>query len=180
MKNYLKFIYNVEVIHVRSTVIQSKVERARDGGRGFSKGSASGRLYRPMAQKKMTVELVEPFVWPEEVKNFEAWEKDSYWQTAKENMEAQRAMAPESILRPNVKQRKSIAEQAKELLEGKARWKPTWQSIPSDLRVMQGAKVPPTPKMISQSRAPAPRKVTQGSRVPPPPPPPAQSPPAPS
>ena len=93
----------------------------------------------------MTAELVEPFVWPEEVKDLSPWENDMYWTSAIEQREFQKALQPEAILRPNEKHRKSIAEQAKELLEGKAQWKPTWQSIPTEARVLEGEK----PRMSS-------------------------------
>lgn len=151
MKSYLSSAYNVQVIHIRSTVLQSKVENDRDGGRGNTKGMGQGRLRRPMAKKKMTVELVEPFVWPDEIKDFTAWEKESYWETAKENMEAQRKMQADAILKPNEKQRKSIAEQAKEMLQGKRTWKPTWQSLPTDVRVMQGSTRPALPSQQAPS-----------------------------
>jgi large subunit ribosomal protein L23 len=65
MKSFLKEAYNVETIHIRSTVIQGKVKR-RPGGNPKSQGP----LYREPSTKKMTVELVEPFTWPEEVTDF--------------------------------------------------------------------------------------------------------------
>jgi len=88
----------------------------------------------------MTAELVEPFVWPEEIKDLSPWENEEYWKSAIEQREFQKTLQPEAILRPNEKHRKSIAEQAKELLEGKTQWKPTWQSIPTEARVLQGEK----------------------------------------
>jgi len=39
------------------------------------------------------------------------------------------------------KQRNSIAEQARTLLEGKAQWAPTWQQIPEIRRIMTGQSV---------------------------------------
>jgi large subunit ribosomal protein L23 len=87
-----------------------------------------------MSRKKMTVELVEPFVWPDEIKDLSPWENDTYWTTTKEQLEFQRTMQPESILRPNETHRRSIAEQAKELLEGKTQWRPTWMSVPTMAR----------------------------------------------
>ena len=93
----------------------------------------------------MTVELVEPFVWPEEIKDLTAWEQDKFFEGARENIRMQRRMSLDAVLQPDEKHRKSIAEQAKELLEGKAKWKPTWQSISADVRVMQGTSNTPTP-----------------------------------
>lgn len=68
MKSYLKELYNVDVVHIRSVVIQSKVERKR----GLSPTTA-GPLFRPKSKKKMTVQLVEPFVWPDEITDMSAY-----------------------------------------------------------------------------------------------------------
>ena len=68
MRSYLKSLYNVDVIHVRSTVKQQKVVREQHGRLSSSNGG-QGRLRRPKSQKIMTVELLEPFVWPEEIKD---------------------------------------------------------------------------------------------------------------
>ncbi len=67
-KNYLKNVYNVDVLHIRSYVQQSRVEREeRPGSR------TQGKLFRPPARKKMTVELVDPFVYPEEEKDLSSY-----------------------------------------------------------------------------------------------------------
>jgi ribosomal protein L23 len=64
-KSYLKNVYNVDVLHIRSYVQQQQVRREeRQIGKFTRQGQ--GRLYRPPARKKMTVELVDPFVYPEE------------------------------------------------------------------------------------------------------------------
>jgi large subunit ribosomal protein L23 len=62
MKAYLKCVYDVDSLHVRSTVIQHKVERI-----GQTSLYSYGRLARPKSTKKMTVQLAKPFVWPEEI-----------------------------------------------------------------------------------------------------------------
>jgi len=64
MKSYLKQAYNVDVVHIRSTVIQQKVQR-----KPTSSPYSQGRLFRPKSKKKMTVQLVEPFIWPEPIKD---------------------------------------------------------------------------------------------------------------
>jgi len=48
-------------------------------------------------------------------------------------------------------QRKTIAEQALELLQGKAQWSPTWQQLPHRKQIMEGI-VPdrPLPSMSRQ------------------------------
>ena len=67
-KGYLKNVYNVDVLHIRSYVQQAKIDR---DNRRDSNGQVrtEGRLFRPSARKKMTVELVDPFVYPEEGKD---------------------------------------------------------------------------------------------------------------
>lgn len=65
MKDYLKRAYDVDVIKVRSYVEQQKVTRSRPMGK-----EGQGPLRRPMARKKMTVEMTEPFVWPAEPEDF--------------------------------------------------------------------------------------------------------------
>jgi large subunit ribosomal protein L23 len=67
-KNYLKNVYNVDVLHIRSYVQQQKVQREERLVGKFNT-QQQGKLYRPQARKKMTVELVDPFVYPEEVKD---------------------------------------------------------------------------------------------------------------
>jgi large subunit ribosomal protein L23 len=149
LKSYLSSVYNVKVLHIRSTVVQQKVIRdRRDVGRGVA-NSGYGRLKRPMSKKKMTVELVEPFVWPEEIEDLSPWENETYWTSAREQMAFQRTLMPDAILKPNEQHRKSIAEQAKELLKGKTQWKPTWMSIPNEARVLKGQKPQPS-SQISQ------------------------------
>lgn len=64
IRDYLQRAYGVKVLSVRSFVEQQKVTRMRkDGKHGY------GRLRRPQAKKKMTVEMTEPFVWPEPPKD---------------------------------------------------------------------------------------------------------------
>jgi large subunit ribosomal protein L23 len=64
-KSYLKNVYNVDVLHVRSYVQQSKVDRKELAGRPQGQGA----WFRPPARKKMTVELVDPFIFPEQAKD---------------------------------------------------------------------------------------------------------------
>ena len=143
MKSYLSSVYKVKVLHIRSTVVQQKVERERgDLSRGAG-STAQGRLKRPMSKKKMTVELVEPFVWPEEIKDLSQWENENYWKMTTDQMAYQKKLQPEAILKPNEDHRKSIAKQAKELLKGTRQWKPTWMSIPVEARVLKGDEPPP-------------------------------------
>jgi large subunit ribosomal protein L23 len=54
------------------------------------------------------------------------WSKDTYWGARNVNKEAQELMKPTADTMPR-KDRQSIAEQAKRLLEGKEKWMPQWQ-----------------------------------------------------
>jgi large subunit ribosomal protein L23 len=67
-KGYLKNVYNVDVLHVRSYVQQAKVQR-NEHRKSDGTSQGNGKLYRPEARKKMTVELVDPFVYPKEEKD---------------------------------------------------------------------------------------------------------------
>ena len=68
IKDYLKRLYGVDVLKVRSYVEQQKVTREQPRGR-----DGYGPLRRPMSRKKMTVELKDPFVWPEEPADFDKY-----------------------------------------------------------------------------------------------------------
>jgi hypothetical protein len=50
--------------------------------------------------------------------------------------------------------RRQLAEQAQAILSGKEQWKPTWQQIPSDARVMRGLVDTPVPKNSLSSGRP--------------------------
>jgi large subunit ribosomal protein L23 len=62
LRDYLLHAYGVEVLNVRSFITQRKIERTKPGTTGL-------HYYRPRSIKKMTVELVKPFVYPEEPKD---------------------------------------------------------------------------------------------------------------
>ncbi len=65
MKSYLKNVYNVDVVHVRSYVTHGK----KDNKPARRPGS-QGKAFRQPSKKRMTVQLVDPFDWPEETKDF--------------------------------------------------------------------------------------------------------------
>ncbi|KAI1916611.1 mitochondrial 54S ribosomal protein YmL41 [Ophidiomyces ophidiicola] len=124
LKDYLKRAYNVDVIKVRSYVEQQKVTRERALGKeGF------GPLRRPMAKKKMTVEMTEPFIWPEEPKDFAPWERDTYFEAKKMQEDFQESRSPDAVLKAPEKQRELLADQAKRVKEGMEPWQPTWQTL---------------------------------------------------
>jgi len=60
MRDYLQRLYGVDVLSVRSYIEQQKITRLRPMGRwGY------GKLRRPESKKRMTVEMKQPFVWPD-------------------------------------------------------------------------------------------------------------------
>lgn len=64
MRDYLQRVYGVDVIGVRSYVEQQKITRERPMGKwGY------GRVRRPESKKRMTVEMTQPFVWPDAPKD---------------------------------------------------------------------------------------------------------------
>ncbi len=67
LKAYLKQVYDVDVLHIRSAVFQEKVDR-KDGRNVYSQG----QQFRPQSKKKMTVLLAKPFVYPEEPETLDA------------------------------------------------------------------------------------------------------------
>ncbi|KAF3163729.1 hypothetical protein TWF788_001351 [Orbilia oligospora] len=58
LKNYLKNAYGIKVLGVRSSIRQQPVEIEQQGG--------ARRYVRKQAEKRMIIEMEEPFVWPEE------------------------------------------------------------------------------------------------------------------
>ena len=64
MKSYLKELYDVDVVHIRSYTRQPKLERKES-----PRPNTVGGLYRPKSQKRMTAQLVDPFVWPKEIED---------------------------------------------------------------------------------------------------------------
>jgi large subunit ribosomal protein L23 len=68
MRDYMKRAYGIKVLAVRSFVEQQKVTRERKFGKpGY------GPLRRPKSKKKMTIEMTQPFTWPEPPKSDEEY-----------------------------------------------------------------------------------------------------------
>ena len=64
MKSYLKELYSVDTVHVRSFVTQRGLTR-----RQHPSQKKQGAWYRPESIKTMVVQLVEPFEWPKPVED---------------------------------------------------------------------------------------------------------------
>ena len=72
----------------------------------------------------MTVELEDPFVWPEEVEDFSEWNQKEVRAGEKEQKAYQEKNSGMGDTVVNKERRESMREQAKALLEGRERWRP--------------------------------------------------------
>lgn len=147
MRDYMKRVYGIDVLTVRSFVEQQKVTRERKFGLpGY------GPLRRPKSKKKMTIEMTKPFVWPEPPETeeecvlpvprlpqegllcwqlffFYSWNKKEFFESDKFNQEMQDEYRGSNAMKAPETSRESYERQAKDLLEGKATWRPTWQAL---------------------------------------------------
>ncbi|KAI9829859.1 MAG: hypothetical protein M1819_005957 [Sarea resinae] len=119
IKDYLRNAYGVNVFAVRSYIEQQPVRQDKPDARI----PVARKWFRPKAIKKMTVEMDKPFVWPEEPADFSPWDKERMEAAQKSQKEYRESFLPDANQKP-AKGKKSLAEQAKALLEGKERWKP--------------------------------------------------------
>ncbi|KXT08990.1 hypothetical protein AC579_71 [Pseudocercospora musae] len=119
LRDYLWHAYQVEILAVRSYVKQSRVQ----SGKPNDIRPAIRRWHRPKAKKFMTVSLVHPFVWPERSKDHEEWNRKEVEAADTETRKWQESMGSMSDAMVNEERRERMKEQAKALLEGKAKWK---------------------------------------------------------
>ncbi|RJE23585.1 hypothetical protein PHISCL_04085 [Aspergillus sclerotialis] len=123
IRDYLKRAYGVKTLRVRSYVEQQKITRVSKDG------LSHGRLRRPKSRKKMTVELVEPFVWPDPPEDYSPWDRDIFLNNRKWQDEYRDVRGQDSFKKPNPTARTTFTEAAKEILDGKKVWRPTWQAL---------------------------------------------------
>ena len=72
----------------------------------------------------MTVELARPFVWPEEPEdNYKEWNRKELAESDKEQEAFQENLGSQKDTIVNEERRVRMREQAKALLEGRAKWK---------------------------------------------------------
>lgn len=81
----------------------------------------------------MTVQLVKPFIWPEEPEDFKEWDKDNMKASEEEMADFQEAQGSMRDTNVSEDRRVRMREQAKMLLEGKAKWKAGMLSTPPTL-----------------------------------------------
>ncbi|KAE8149311.1 hypothetical protein BDV25DRAFT_156586 [Aspergillus avenaceus] len=123
MRDYLQRLYGVNVLSVRSYVEQQKVTRLRPKDKyGY------GKLRRPVSKKKMTVEMKQPFVWPD-LPDMEKFEREQYFKAAKYQTDLQDQQRPDAGMKAKKDEREAFSEDAKKLLDGSKPWRPTWQAL---------------------------------------------------
>ncbi|KAH8425378.1 mitochondrial 54S ribosomal protein uL23m [Aspergillus melleus] len=124
IRDYLQRLYGVDVLSVRSYVEQQKVTRLKPQDRfGY------GKWRRPMSKKKMTVEMKQPFVWPEAPKDMASWENDQFHKAAKYQKQIQDEQRPEAGTKADESAREAWDAEAKKLLDGSKSWRPTWRAL---------------------------------------------------
>lgn len=57
------------------------------------------------------------------------WEKDQFFKAAKYQSDIQQANRPDAGMEPNKPEREAFEKEAKEIVEGKKTWRPTWQAL---------------------------------------------------
>ncbi|KAI5362761.1 Putative ribosomal protein L25/L23 [Septoria linicola] len=120
LRDYLFHAYGVEILSVRSYVKQSRVQ----SGQPNLIRPAIRRWHRPRANKFMTVELARPFVWPEEPEDgYQEWNRKDVKNSDEEQEKFQESLGSVKDTIVDEERRERMREQAKALLEGKAKWK---------------------------------------------------------
>ncbi|KAL4937411.1 hypothetical protein BDV06DRAFT_215906 [Aspergillus oleicola] len=124
MRDYMQRLYGIGIIGIRSYVEQQKVTRI------MREKQAYGRLRRPRSRKRMTVEMKDPFVWPEVPEKMDAWEKDQFHKAARYQQDMGRRNNPQ-IVSTELQEGESdaLTKEAKKVLGGEKPWRPTWQAL---------------------------------------------------
>ncbi|KAI9723930.1 MAG: hypothetical protein M1812_000648 [Candelaria pacifica] len=130
VRDYIFHAYGVEVLTVRSFVHQQKVRQDKPNA---SRPQAR-KWFRPRAIKKMTIEMERPFVWPDEPDNYEPWDKVKFDQVEEAAQAERDRLGPQAAEKPSG-HRESIAEQARRLSTGKARWSHQWEDVGEPVEV---------------------------------------------
>lgn len=115
IRDYLLHAYNVPVLGVRSQLTQRRPRRSK----------MHHRIYRPPPVKTMTVELHQPFAWPDAPEDLEAWNPkhlERRHQVSEENEKRQEKARKKGTfpLRDETgadEERISLRKEAKRLLE---------------------------------------------------------------
>ncbi|KAF4634510.1 hypothetical protein G7Y89_g3591 [Cudoniella acicularis] len=139
LRDYLWNAYGIPVRGVRSYIQMQKIRQDKAN----AKRPSPRRWFRPRSIKKMMVEMEQPFVWPEEPENFDLWDKSTFDAAQKDREETESSFRPDYREKP-ASDRGSIAEQAKALLRGEEKWKPSlndWEDDGDAVEVEQNVKI---------------------------------------
>lgn len=141
LRDYLFNVYSVRAIGVRSYIQQQKVRQDKPG----APRPVQRKWYRPRAVKKMIVEMDSPFVWPQEPEDFTPWDKKTF-EAARDDQKTQQEVFQPDFKKQPARDRDVIAEQARELLEGKEEWKSgketVWEDVGEAEEVEQDVVLP--------------------------------------
>ncbi len=125
LRDYLYHVYDVEVRAVRSWIYQPAPRQRYEP----QNGPARGPWYRPRPKKMMTVELVKPFVMPQEPADLGPWDQEMY-------QRFQKTMDDEKIKRRGLEKnfyplrdeqevesrRIQLAKEAQDFVRGRKTW----------------------------------------------------------
>jgi large subunit ribosomal protein L23 len=124
-----------------------------------SKRPSPRKWFRPKPIKKMMVEMERPFAWPAELKkeDLEKWDKKMFDEAAKDREENEELYRPDAREKPT-RERKSMKEQARELLEGKESWRgerteEQWEDVGEAVEVESEVEVAKVDKDIGVSNS---------------------------
>ncbi|KAF2460872.1 hypothetical protein BDY21DRAFT_333670 [Lineolata rhizophorae] len=122
LRDYLYNCYGVRAINIRSYV---KYRRVQLGRSDRSSRHERATWIRPRPHKFMFIDMDRPFVWPDEPTDFEPWDKEQFELTNEYQQKTAGRRNSEQEPRGSDEERKTLAEQARDLLEGRQKWKPT-------------------------------------------------------
>ena len=121
LKDYLYNLYSVRTISIRSYIIHGKMRR----------DPRTNQKSRIAQKKKMTIEMAQgdSFVWPEEPKDMEPWDKTMQDRIAEVRKERMKGIdkSGRDLKQKGEDEKSRLRERAKALLSGKVRWKPGWE-----------------------------------------------------
>ncbi|KAH8585548.1 hypothetical protein B0O99DRAFT_646678 [Bisporella sp. PMI_857] len=142
LRDYLWNAYNIRSLSVRSYIQMQKLRQDKPG----AKRPSPRKWYRPRSIKKMTVEMDRPFVWPEEPTDYEKWDKKTYDAAQEARTEEEEMMHRDARQKPS-RERKSIAQQARQLLADAERRtrgesKSQWENIGEEVEVETNVEIP--------------------------------------
>ncbi|KAF2496268.1 hypothetical protein BU16DRAFT_485826 [Lophium mytilinum] len=118
LRDYLYHAYGLRTDKIRSYVQQQRVQHDRPD----ATMPQQNKWFRPKAIKHMTVEMDKPFLWPEDPDNWEPWSKEIFNELQQNANDRDK---PATRVKAAKMEGDTLATQARELLEGKKRWRRT-------------------------------------------------------